>query len=79
METRTPFYTQLKEVIASQSYKDATAPDKQKLIQSIDTLYKTVAKTLLLERPEFEEEFADLREKIRRQEEIINAVGRQVQ
>ena len=79
METRTPFYTQLKEVIASKSYKDATVPDKQKLIQRIDTLYKMVAKTLLLEAPEFEEEFADLREKIRRQEEIINAVGRQVQ
>ena len=79
METRTPFYTQLKEVIASKSYKDATVPDKQKLIQSIDTHFKMVAKTLLLEAPEFEEEFADLREKIRRQEEIINLVGRQVQ
>jgi hypothetical protein len=79
METRTPFYTQLKEVIESKAYKAETIPEKQKLIKGIDTLSKTIAKTLLLEAPEFEEEFADLRAKIRRQEEIINAVGRQVQ
>ena len=79
METRKPFYTQLKEVIESKAYKADTIPEKQKLIQAIDTQFKEVAKTLLLVAPEFEDEFADLRSKVRRQEEIINAVGRQVQ
>ena len=79
MESRKPFYTNLKDVIESKPYKADTIPEKQKLIQAIDTQFKEVAKTLLLVAPEFEDEFADLRSKVRRQEEIINAVGKQVQ
>tara|TARA_Y100001963_G_scaffold25135_1_gene34045 strand:+ start:3024 stop:6002 length:2979 start_codon:yes stop_codon:yes gene_type:complete len=79
MEMQQSFYEQLKEVINSDSYKEAPLPEKQKIIQTMDTLYKSIAKTLLLEAPEFEEEFADLREKVRQQEEITNTLGRQVQ
>ena len=79
MEPQKAFYTQLKEITESASYKAAPMPDKQKLIQGIDTLYKTIAKDLLLEDPQYEEEFADLRAKVRQQQEIINAAGRQVQ
>jgi len=79
MEPQKAFYTQLKEITESASYKTAPMPEKQKLIQGIDTLYKSIAKDLLLEAPEYEEEFADLRAKVRQQREIINAAGRQVQ
>ena len=79
MQPRKAFYTQLKEITESKIYKTALMPDKQKLISGIDTLYKTVAKFLLLEDPQYEEEFADLRAKVRQQQEIINATGRQVQ
>ena len=79
IEKRPSFYTVLKEVIEGEGYKEATTPEKQKLIQGVDTLFKTVAKTLLLEAPEYEDEFADLRAKYRKQKQIIDQVGRQVQ
>mgnify|MGYP003142480540 FL=1 len=79
MEKRAAFYTVLKRTIEGEGYKEATTPEKQKTIQGIDTLFKTVAKTLLLEAPEYEEEFADLRAKYRQQKQIIDQVGRQVQ
>jgi hypothetical protein len=79
IEKRPAFYTVLKEVIEGEGYKEATTPEKQKLIQGVDTLFKTVAKTLLLDAPEYEEEFADLRAKYRKQKQIIDQVGRQVQ
>ena len=79
MEKRDAFYTVLKRTIEGEGYKEATTPEKQKLIQGVDTLFKTVAKTLLLEAPEYEDEFADLRAKYRQQKQIIDQVGRQVQ
>jgi len=79
LEPSESFYNSLKELVESPGYQEATVPDKQDLVSGLDSIFKMVAKTLLLDAPEYEEEFADLRKKHRQQKQIIDQVGRQVQ
>ena len=73
------FYDELKETVNSKSFKEGTMPDKQTLIKSVDSDYKADALDLILEDDAYAEQFADLREKVAQQREIIENVGRQIQ
>jgi len=73
------FYDELKETVESKTFIEGTMLDKQTLIRSVDSDYKSDALYLILEDDEYAEQFADLREKVAQQKEIIENVGRQIQ
>lgn len=77
---KTPtFYDALEKTIKLKSFRAANIADQQTLIREVDRIYKTIARVLLLEDPRFEEEFADLRAKVRQVEEDRRVLGRQIQ
>ena len=75
------FYTELKEIVNSKSFKNGNKADQQTLIKSVDSDYKADALDLILysEDPKYAISFADLREKVAHQQKIIDSVGRQIQ
>ena len=73
------FYSALSDLVNTKSFKASPIPDRQVLIKGLDADYKAIAKSLILDAPEYQEQFADLREKVAHHREIIEAVGRQIQ
>jgi hypothetical protein len=73
------FYEALEDLFELGAYQDASTADKQTLIQGTDSDYKKIAKTLLLDDENFEEQFANLRAKVEQHRAIIENVGRQIQ
>ena len=73
------FHEALTMLVTMPSFKTALIPDRQVLIKGLDAEYKSIAQLLILESPEYAEEFADLREEVAQHREIIDANGRQIQ
>lgn len=77
------FYDALAELVhplvGIKAFKNAPMPIKQDLIKTLDADYKAIAKSFLLDDPQYQEQFADLRQKVQHHREIIEAVGRQDQ
>ena len=73
------FYDALEQTVTLKAFKEASMPIKQDLIKAIDADYKAIAKMFLLDDPEYQDRFADLRQKVFDHREIIEAVGRQGQ
>lgn len=73
------FYDELKVTVESKTFREGTILDKQILLRGVDSDYKADALDLILEDDAYAEQFADLREKVAQQREIIENVGRQIQ
>tara|TARA_Y100000310_G_scaffold283410_1_gene305351 strand:- start:41 stop:2953 length:2913 start_codon:yes stop_codon:yes gene_type:complete len=73
------FYEALQDMFALKAYQDATIPDKQVLLQALDSDYKAIAKALLLDSEEHAERFENLRQQVQDHRAIIDAAGRQIQ
>jgi len=73
------FYDALHQLVTLTIFQDVPIPDKQVLIKGLDADYKAIAQYFLLDAPEYQDQFADLRQKIMHHREIIENVGRQIQ
>jgi hypothetical protein len=73
------FYNALAGLVSQEDFKEASIPDRQTLLMEFDSVYKRVAKELILYHPDYEEQFADLREKVERNQSLLREFGKQRQ
>jgi hypothetical protein len=73
------FYNALAGLVSQEDFKRASVADRQTLLMEFDSVYKRVAKELILYHPDYEDQFADLREKVERNQALLREFGRQRQ
>jgi hypothetical protein len=73
------FYNALAGLVSQEDFKEASIPDRQTLLMELDSVYKKVAKELILLHPDYEKQFADLREKVERNQSLLREFGKQRQ
>ena len=73
------FYEALAALVLTDAFQDLTTPEQQTLIRAEDSAFKTEARALMIEDPRFEDEFSELRARVRKNRELLDTYGRQIQ